>query len=200
MVIVIDQKFLGWVGKQKIESIPYQCGYCNNIVASEVGYKVGAHADGSGAQVAGIYICPSCGGPTFFQPTGEQYPDVAFGSHVKHVPEEVEKLYDEARKCTSSSAYTAAVMVCRKILMHLAVEQDAEKDKSFAYYVTYLSDKGFVPPHGKHWVDHIRKKSNEANHEIVLMSRDDAKDIIIFIEMLLKFIYEFPSMVPRESD
>ena len=200
MTIIIDLKNFGWVGKQKIEPMSYQCGYCNNIVASEVGYKVGFHQDGSGRQTAGIYICPSCGGPTFFQITGEQHPDVVIGSHVKHVPEEVEKLYDEARRCTSANAYTAAVMVCRKILMHLAVEQDADKDKGFAYYVTYLSEKGFVPPHGKHWVDHIRKKSNEANHEILLMSRDDSKDIIVFIEMLLKFIYEFPSMVPRESE
>ena len=197
MTIIVDQKNFGWMGRHKIDSVSFQCGYCNNIVASEVGYKLGHHTDGSGKQMGGIYICPSCGGPTFFHITGEQYPDVPFGSHVKHVPEEVEKLYDEARRCTSSSAYTAAVMLCRKILMHLAVEQGAEKDKNFAYYVTYLSDKGFVPPHGKHWVDHIRKKGNEANHEILLMNRDDAKDIILFIEMLLKFIYEFPSMVPR---
>jgi len=53
-----------------------------------------------------------------------------------------------------------------------------------------------VPPGGHGWVDHIRKKGNEANHEIVLMSEDDAKDLISFAEMLMKFIYEFPAKIP----
>ena len=40
-----------------------------------------------------------------------------------------------------------------------------------------------------------KKKGNEANHEITLMDENDARDLIIFIEMLLKFIYEFPNMI-----
>jgi hypothetical protein len=55
-----------------------------------------------------------------------------------------------------------------------------------------------VPPNGEEWVDHIRQKGNEANHEIVLMSSEDAKDLITFIEMLLKFIYEFPNKIKKQ--
>jgi hypothetical protein len=55
-----------------------------------------------------------------------------------------------------------------------------------------------VPPNGRGWVDHIRTKGNEANHEIVLMSAEDALELISFSEMLLKFIYEFPSRVPKK--
>lgn len=80
--------------------------------------------------------------------------------------------------------------------MNIGVEQGAPDGLTFVKYIEYLSDKGFVPPNGKHWVDHIRKKGNEATHEIVVMSAEDAKDLITFIEMLLKFIYEFPMMVP----
>ena len=54
----------------------------------------------------------------------------------------------------------------------------------------------YVPPNGQGWVDHIRKKGNEANHEIRLMSRRDAEELILLAEMLLKFVYEFPSRVP----
>ena len=82
--------------------------------------------------------------------------------------------------------------------MHIGVEQGAEEGKNFLHYVNYLADRGYVPPNGRHWVDHIRQKGNEANHEIRLMAREDASDLILFIEMLLKFIYEFPSMVPKE--
>jgi hypothetical protein len=56
-----------------------------------------------------------------------------------------------------------------------------------------------VPPNGKHWVDHIRKKGNEATHEIALMGADDAADLIVFSEMLLKFIYEFPNRIPKPT-
>ena len=80
--------------------------------------------------------------------------------------------------------------------MNIAVSQGAAPGESFMEYVEYLANNGYVPPKGKGWVDHIRKKGNEANHEIVLMTMGDADELISFTEMLLKFIFEFPSRVP----
>ena len=40
---------------------------------------------------------------------------------------------------------------------------------------------------------------DEANHEIVLMSKGDAEDLLSFIEMLLKVIYEFPAAIKKKS-
>ena len=105
-------------------------------------------------------------------------------------------MYKEARECVSVAAYTSSVLASRKLLMHIAVEQGAKEGESFVAYVDYLATKGYVPPNGKGWVDHIRRKGNEANHEIVLMTKKDAEELISFLEMLLKFIYEFPSRVP----
>jgi len=56
-----------------------------------------------------------------------------------------------------------------------------------------------VPPNGKGWVDHIRRKGNEATHEITVMTEADAKDLLSFAELLLKFIYEFPKRVPGSA-
>jgi hypothetical protein len=61
----------------------------------------------------------------------------------------------------------------------------------------YLANNGFVPPKGRGWVDHIRKKGNEATHEILAMTHDDATELVLFSEMLLKFIYEFPARIPN---
>jgi Domain of unknown function (DUF4145) len=80
--------------------------------------------------------------------------------------------------------------------MNIAVAQGAAADRPFITYVEYLASNGYVPPHGKGWVDHIRKRGNEAAHEISLMSKTDAEELITFVEMLLKFIYEFPSRIP----
>jgi len=59
----------------------------------------------------------------------------------------------------------------------------------------YLADNNYVPPDGKGWVDHIRKKGNEANHEIVIMSKEEAFELLSFVEMLLKIVYEFPARI-----
>jgi hypothetical protein len=109
----------------------------------------------------------------------------------------LEALYEEARRSCSINAYTGSVLCCRKLLMNIAVSNGAQEGLKFIEYVEYLADKGFVPPNGKTWVDHIRKKGNEATHEIALMDKGAAEDLIAFSEMLLKFIYEFPSRVPQ---
>lgn len=107
----------------------------------------------------------------------------------------VNALYDEARDCAGAGAHTAAVMLCRTILMHLAVAHGADKNNTFQYYVGFLSDKGYVPPNGKAWVDLIRSKGGEAVHDIRVMTQADSEPIIRFTEMLLRFVYEFPSMI-----
>jgi hypothetical protein len=85
--------------------------------------------------------------------------------------------------------------------MNLAVAQGAREGLKFVEYVNYLSERGYIPPHGKDWVDHIRKKGNEATHEIALMNENDARNILTFTEMLLRFVYEFPAMLnPNPSD
>ena len=87
-------------------------------------------------------------------------------------------------------------MVCRKILMHVAVDAGAPENKSFLEYVEALGSKGFIPPQGKGWVDYVRTRGNAANHDIVLMGQDDSRVLVAFVEMLLRFIYELPKLVP----
>jgi Domain of unknown function (DUF4145) len=141
---------------------------------------------------------PNCNNPTFVDGL-KQVPDVAPGVEVSNLPLEVDNLYREARNCVAASAYTASVLCCRKLLMHIAVAQGDQPGKTFFDYVDYLATKGFVPPNGRGWVDHIRRKGNEANHEIKTMTKAEAQELITFLEMLLKFIYEFPSRVPAST-
>ena len=192
-----DVKRYNWYQLQRVETLSYRCGYCNDNISSDRGYKLGDHGDGSGALRGGLFICPNCSGPTFFNINGQRYPSVSFGNAVQHVPEELDALYNEARRCSSQSCFTASVLLCRKALMNIAVSQGAKENLRFIEYVNYLSENGYTPPNGKHWVDHIRKKGNEATHEIALMEESDAKDLICFVEMLLKFIYEFPASIPQ---
>jgi len=156
---------------------------------------VGAHMGWAGA-LGQVYVCPHCDQPTYFR-GDRQVPGPTPGNPVGNLPKDIAALYDEAREAVGVNSYTAAVLTCRKLLMNIAVGLKAPVGQRFIEYVEYLAQKGYVPPDGKGWVDHIRKKGNDATHEIVLMSRTDAEDLIAFTEMLLKFIYEFPSRVPK---
>ncbi len=181
------------------EARSYTCGHCGNPLASERGYQ-GRRAD-TGVLNMRIFICHFCTRPTFFdEQDGKQWPGSSYGNPVEHIDDEkILNLYDEARRCTSSSSYTAAVMCCRKLLMHVAVSKGAEENKKFAYYVDYLADNNHIPAGSKDWVKHIKDKGNEANHEIKLMDQTDAEEIISFVEMLLKVIYEFPARMKKKA-
>lgn len=181
-----------WQNLQGVHNQSFICGFCGVHVSSTLGMNLIGPPNNQ--PVGGVYICPNCKGPNFLGQHG-QYPSPALGRPVEHVPDDLNTLYEEARRSTSQNCYTGAVLLCRKILMHIAVEVGAPEGLSFIEYVKYLSDQNYVPPNGRHWVDYIRKKGNEANHEILLMEQTDANDLLIFIEMLLKFIYEFPNMI-----
>lgn len=197
MTRFFHEGFAAWRFPQDLPNISFICGFCSTKVSSVKGYKLGKNSDGSGSQLGAVYLCPNCGGPVFRTPQGQTFPSPPMGRHVQFVPEALDALYEEARRCTSQNCFTAAVLVCRKMLMNIAVQEGAAEGLRFIEYVTYLSDQGCIPPNGKHWVDHIRKKGNEATHEIALMTDEDASELLGFVEMLLRFVYEFPTMIPK---
>jgi hypothetical protein len=186
---------IAWQNAQSLPTKQYFCGYCSKDVGVDRGYPVNMTDINRQQTSGGIYICPVCMGPTLIRPDGWRFPGAAFGGSVSHVPLDLNELYEEARRCASHSCFTAAVLLCRKMLMNIAVSKGAAEGQSFAQYIEYLAAKGYIPPDGKHWVDHIRKKGNEATHQIAVMSEDDAKDLLILTEMLLRFVFEFPAMV-----
>ena len=185
--------FLKWQNVTNPKTQSYQCHYCGHKVAADKGWF--AVTQISNVQ-AFIFICPNCQKPTYFEPSGEQIPAPRIGRDVNGITDKnVEALYNEARDCAMVGAHTAAVILGRKLLMNIAVQHGDKPGRGFIDYVDYLANNGFVPPNGKAWVDQIRKKGNEATHEIPQIGPADSTQILTFVEMLLKFVYEFPSMV-----
>lgn len=187
----------GWYNTSNVDNHGWDCGYCGRRVGGDIGYY-----DNSKPISKKIYICPHCKNPTAFI-RGEdgrvrQYPGAVYGNEVENLPSSVASLYDEVRRCIQYTSYTSAVLAMRKLLMHVAVEQGAKENQKFIEYVNFLDENGWIPPSGKEWVDEIRKTGNEATHEIVLMDEDDAKQLLDFIEMLLKIIYEFPMKIRKK--
>jgi len=154
----LNEKF-SWISVGNVYPKSFTCGHCGNQIASNFGYG------GSGVnsnRSSSIYICHFCTRPTYFDPDGEQIPGKAYGNDINEISDKgIQALFHEARNATSSNCYTAAILCCRKLLMHIAVSKGAKVGESFADYVEYLSKNNFVPPDAKIWVDHIRKNSRE---------------------------------------
>jgi len=185
-----------WHQLEELRSKNYTCGYCGHPLASNFGYYRTGNEDASGMANAIIYICHFCFKPTYFDIDCKQTPGSKPNEDVSGVTDQnVLYLYEESRDAYSKNAFTAVVLCCRKLLMHIAVSKGASPNKKFIEYVEYLATKGYIPPDATGWVDQIRTKGNEANHEISIMSEADAKDLLSFCAMLLKIIYEFPSKI-----
>lgn len=186
-----------WNQTVQIEGESFTCGYCGSASGPSRGY-ICSNSRYPITEYAKILICPTCNYPTFINSsTLKQVPSPKFGKEVEFLPEEIEQLYNEARKCISVNAYTPAVLACRKLLMNIAFNKGAEEGKKFIYYVEYLNDNHYIPPNGKGWVDHIRVKGNEATHEITSMSKDDAIELLEFTELLLRFVFELPGKMAK---
>lgn len=101
--------------------------------------------------------------------------------------------------CLSVGAYTAAVMLCRKLLLHVAVGNGlamaGTKSPTFAEAVDHLEAQGVITAKMKPWIDRIREVGNEANHELPAISEAEALDVGRFTEQLLRLAYEMDHLM-----
>ena len=95
------------------------------------------------------------------------------------------------------NAYTAAELICRKILMHVSVEKGAKEGESFASYISYLEKQGYVTPPMKPWVDIIRMHGNASTHQLEAPSQGRAKSTVMFTAELLRLTYEMEYMANK---
>jgi len=102
---------------------------------------------------------------------------------VEGCPADVERAWGEATSALSVGATTAAVMMCRKLLFHIAVEQglpatdDKGRAPTFAACLQQLRDVGIVTPPLAKWVEHIRDIGNEANHDLAAIEPESASRV-----------------------
>ncbi|OMC20609.1 DUF4145 domain-containing protein [Mycobacterium colombiense] len=113
--------------------------------------------------------------------------------------------WSEALGCLSVGANTAAVMMCRKLLFHIAVAHGLpEKNGSgrapnFAKALKHLEDEGVITKHMRRWVEKIKDVGNEANHEIPSTTTEQAMDVALFTRQLIRLAYELPAMVAEHA-
>lgn len=180
--------------KEESAWMDYTCGHCGRDV---VGFRIAT------TPYSEWLLCPKCScGSVYvcdplFDDTGTFYPSVEYGLHVDGLPLDIDRAYEEARRATSASAYIGTEVLCRNILMHVAVEKGAEEGESFASYIQFLEDQGYLSPDMKKWVDLIRQHGNTATHTIDPPDAERAKITLAFTAELLRVVYEMDYLAKK---
>lgn len=176
-----------WNNISKINSKSFICWNCNKEVASENVYFSYSRPRNR----SHIYICHFCNAPTIIDDESKLVLLPLPGKEIKKLPGNLEIIYSEIRKCMQSRCFNGAIMLMRKLIMHIAVEEGGEEGKSFAEYVDFLCDNNIVPKKSKNKADSVRTLGNSTNHEIENRTQEEAQNCFEFIELLLKVNYEF---------
>lgn len=171
----------------------YTCGHCGTQVSGAVIAIVGRAQGGAIRWLQ----CSKCHDASVQSDSGAFHPGVAFGPPIEGLPAEVAEAYEEARRCMSVNAFTAAEALCRKILMHVAVDKGAKEGDTFVSYIDHLAKQGYVTPPMKEWVNLIKKHGNEANHRLEPPERQRAEGTVYFTAQLLRTVYEMAHLAGR---
>lgn len=171
----------------------FVCPHCGDSV---VGAVIAATRQDAGLVGVQWIRCPSCH-QGVVKNTGMLAPSAPAGEAVDGLPPDVAAAYAEARNCAGVRAYTACELICRKILMHVAVDKGDAAGKSFAQYIDYLENSGYTTPTMKPWVDLIRTHGNVSTHEIPPADSGRAMGTLAFTAQLLKLVYEMDFKVKQ---
>lgn len=120
---------------------------------------------------------------------------------VDGLPDNIAQVYHEARKAVSVQMYTSCEMLCRKILVNVAVDKGAKKKDTWNHKkcIKYLVKKGYIT--GFTGVaNYIRLTGDQSTHKIGSPSRERARQTVKFTASVLKHVYdaEREIMKPKE--
>jgi hypothetical protein len=111
------------------------------------------------------------------------------------MPPDVAEAWRQARTTHAVAAYTASEMMCRKILMHVAVDvAKSTAGKSFQQYIDDLKTAGYFAPGLFPAIDKVRLRGNAANHDLPASTEEDSLVTLKITEHLLRGIYEIPAL------
>jgi hypothetical protein len=121
------------------------------------------------------------------------------------LPEEDSAIWEEARSSLGVGAYTGTVMLCRKLLFHTAVKHGLPAKRrnghapGYMEAVKHLQDSGIITSVMRSWVDKIKEVGNDANHELVPITEQQATDVATFTEQLLRLAYEMEALMANPA-
>lgn len=194
------------------EQIAVECGSCSKHVSAPITgvvYKYEEDAD-LGFQVI-LATCPACQSAIVAGRTFEQWGDpgdvdvspprrlwpLPVRELSTDAPVGVRRDFDEAQRCMSVSAHTAAAILARRLLEGIAVDLEA-KGNTLAAKLTNLKEIGAIDGRLAEWADALRVVGNDAAHKVdTVVSHEDATDVLSFAEAMADYVYTFRARYDR---
>lgn len=169
-----------------------QCGPSSFLIVAG-SMDANSHLDGRLA----FLRCVTCSGGMVSN-GGVISPGASTLAAVDGCPDDVAAAWAEVRNNLSVLAATSAVMMCRKLLFHIAVrhglpeKDDRDRAPSFEACLAHLSAVGLVTPKMQPWVKHIKDVGNTANHDLAAITAEEGQRVATFTRQLLVTTYEMP--------
>lgn len=165
----------------------FVCGWCGERQTAPV---VAAITDGNYRPIGWWVRCLGCGEPSVRNMSGVTSPSPLAGEDVEGLSAETAAAYTEARRCAGVGAFTACELMCRKLLMHVAVDKGAKEGATFASYLDHLATEGYITPPMRPWTAKIKDNGNQSTHELPPVDEARAVDTLAFTTQLLRLVYE----------
>lgn len=181
------------------------CPYCHkhtsltpapvNYTSSGREYVTGAFWKKNYDETWWIGVCNACEMPVLVCNNGNYvYPSPLPSPTEKDMPELIRLDLDEAKICFSSGAYRAAAVMARRAMQVAATDKGATGDKLVSQ-IHELQQTGKITTDLKDWADAVRWVGNDAAHPNgVLVTQDDAKDVLQLAEQFLYVLYVAPAL------
>ena len=184
---------------------PIDCGNCGRKVSADVVFGWPSPTPGRAVDLRAVAAettlwlkCPNeaCGEGSVKGKEGAVFPVAPVGQSIGGLPPDVERTWREARLAHAVRIYTAAEMLCRKILMHIAVDKaGSAHNKTFLEYVDDLDAQGFVTAGLKPVIDQIRKRGNTAAHDLPASTEEESFLTLTITQYLVEGVYSLPGLV-----
>lgn len=182
-----------------------ECPRCEGRVNAPSHGMVSVEIEETGDYVVvNLLKCPGCGGPIVSSHFAQDYDGVNWdeSTPVRAWPDPTRQLafdapstairdFEEAQRCMSVGAHTAAAMLVRRVLEGIAMHQQAN-GRTLAAKIEDLKQREIIDARFAEWADSLRVVGNDAAHDMAnVVTREDAADVLLFAEALADYLYTF---------
>lgn len=168
-------------------------------------------SDPSNGQALGAWACANCSWPVSGAGTSNEqtvnkpvdwYPRAVGGKEFPDVPTSIARDADEAHRCESIGASRAAVVMARRVVQALAIDNGAKANARLVDQIDELADKSTITDSMRQVAHAVRLSGNDGAHphddpNLDDLDEEDVRDVLLFMDSLLDHVYQTPAKVAR---
>lgn len=118
-------------------------------------------------------------------------------NHPDHWPKTIGRFWLQAHRSLKGENWDAAAVMARSALQ-TALRDKKAKGASLKLEIDDLASQGILPPIIKEWSNEVRELGNDSAHprpDQDATDRQDARDIVEFLDFLLEYLYDLPHRI-----